>query len=154
MPLPDADLATPSRLILGNFHRLLGRDLVELDDSLRPPAETLFQAAPAVLAALGSFGSDHTFCYLNQTALDLFETTWPDIIGLPSSASAEPVHRDERRLLLDEVGRRGFIDNYSGIRISQRGRRFRILRATVFNLLDDQGSYLGQAATFSDWEFL
>jgi two-component system chemotaxis sensor kinase CheA len=38
------------------------------------------------------------------------------------------------------------------IRISRNGRRFRILHATVFNLLDQTGSYVGQAATFADWE--
>ena len=61
------------------------------------------------------------------------------------------MHRDERRRLLDEVGRHGFIENYSGIRISQTGRRFRIQNATVFNLLDHTGHHLGQAATFEDW---
>ncbi len=75
-------------------------------------------------------------------------------MGKPSSASAEPVHRDERRRLLDEVGRRGFIENYSGIRIGKSGRRFRIKQATVFNLLDDKDRYLGQAATFADYEYL
>jgi hypothetical protein len=62
------------------------------------------------------------------------------------------VHRDERRRLLDEVGKNGFIENYSGIRISKHGRRFRINRATVFNLLDENGTYVGQSATFADWE--
>ena len=61
------------------------------------------------------------------------------------------MHRDERRRLLDEVGRHGFIENYSGIRISKTGRRFRINHATVFNLLDPAGQYVGQAATFEDW---
>ena len=109
---------------------------------------------PAVLSALGPFGSDHLFNYANRTALGLFEYSWDELIGQPSSKSAEPVHQDERRLLLDEVGRHGFIENYSGIRISQTGRRFRIKQATVFNLLDDNGQYLGQAATFADYEYL
>jgi hypothetical protein len=70
---------------------------------------------------------------------------------VPPSSSASK-YRDERRRLLDEVGRHGFIENYSGIRISQHGRRFRIERATVFNLLDRRGEYVGQAATFADWQ--
>jgi len=48
----------------------------------------------------------------------------------------------------------GFIDDYSGIRISLNGRRFRINQATVWNVLDEAGAYAGQAATFSSWEFL
>ncbi len=64
------------------------------------------------------------------------------------------MHRDERRRLLDEVGRHGFIENYSGVRISKNDRRFRIKQATVFNLLDENGDYVGQAATFADYDYL
>jgi len=140
-----------ARLILANYRRLLGRDLADVADGPNSE-EQLYDAPCAVLSALGPFGSDHAFNYANRTALQLFEYSWDELMGKPSSASAEPLHRDERRKLLDEVGRHGFIENYSGIRISKNGRRFRIKKATVFNLLDDDGKYIGQAATFSDWE--
>ena len=141
----------PTRLVLANYRRLLGRDLGGI--TVGPEAaRQLFDAPFAVLSALGPFGADHNFNYANRTALELFEYSWDELMGKPSSASAEPVHREERRKLLDEVGRSGFIENYSGIRISKNGRRFRIKKATVFNLLDDCGVYAGQAATFSDWE--
>jgi PAS domain-containing protein len=143
--------ADSAQLILANYRRLFGRDLVTVDDPARA-AEILFGAPPAVLSALGPFGSDHLFNYANRTALELFEYPWDELIGQPSSRSAEPVHQDERRRLLDEVGRQGFIRNYTGIRISRTGRRFRIVHATVFNLLDENGTYLGQAATFARWE--
>ena len=52
------------------------------------------------------------------------------------------------------VTARGFIDDYSGIRISKMGRRFRIEQATVWNLLDEHKNHAGQAALFSQWEFL
>ncbi|MBE2180347.1 MAG: MEKHLA domain-containing protein [Chthoniobacterales bacterium] len=151
-PRPSTDLAAPTRLILANHRRLLGRDLIPGDAA--DPVRDLFEAPFVMLSALGPFGSDHIFNYANRTALVAFETSWDDLIGRPSSESAEPVHREERRRLLDEVGRHGFIEDYSGIRISRKGRRFRILRATVFNLLDDTGTYAGQAATFADWELL
>ncbi|MFI3122781.1 MAG: MEKHLA domain-containing protein [Methylococcales bacterium] len=48
----------------------------------------------------------------------------------------------------------GFIDNYQGVRISKTGKRFKISNAIVWNLVDDNGIYQGQAACFSDWEFL
>jgi len=147
---PD-DIEEPTRLILTNYRRLLGRDLAGVVEG-PAAAEKLFAAPCAVLSALGPVGSDHAFNYANQTALELFEYSWDELMGKPSSASAEPVHRDERRKLLDEVGRRGFIEDYSGIRIGKNGRRFRIKKATVFNLSDDAGRYVGQAATFADWE--
>lgn len=147
------ELLEPSRLILRNYRRIFGRDLVTPGDPDSGVA-ALFGAPFAVLSALGSFGSDHLFNYANRQALTLFEYEWNELIGKPSSSSAEPVHRDERRRLLDEVGKHGFIENYCGIRISKNGRRFRIKKATVFNLLDDEGNYAGQSATFADWERL
>jgi len=150
--LPD-NIDQPTRLILANHRRLLGRDLAGVAEGPEAAAQ-LFAASCVVLSALGPLGSDHAFNYANRTALELFEYSWNELMGKPSSASAEPVHRDERRKLLDEVGRRGFIEDYSGIRISKNGRRFRIKKATVFNLSDDAGRYLGQAATFADWERL
>ena len=137
----------PAQLILTNYRRLFGRNLVVGPDAVK----NLFEAPRAVLSALGPPGSDLLFNYANRTALTLFEYQWEELIGQPSSTSAEPVHRDERRRLLDEVSRHGFIENYSGIRISKNGRRFRINHATVFNLLDPDGQYIGQAATFDDW---
>ena len=151
LPTSRGALVNPTRLILENYRRLFGRDLVETKDGA-DLVVTLFELPRVVLSALGPSGTDHIFNYANRTALSAFETTWDQIIGLPSSQSAEPVHRDERRRLLDEVMRNGFINDYCGIRISRTGRRFRILRATVFNLLDEAGNYVGQAATFGDWE--
>lgn len=151
LPISHEALVGPTGLILDNYRRLFGRDLVE-KNGVADSVVALFEAPRVVLSALGTAGTDHIFNYANRTALSAFETTWDQLIGLPSSESAEPVHRDERRRLLDEVTRHGFINDYSGIRISRTGRRFRILRATVFNLLDEADNYAGQAATFVDWE--
>jgi len=52
------------------------------------------------------------------------------------------------------VTARGFIDDYSGVRISKTGRRFKIFRATVWNLLNEDSQPCGQAAMFGAWEFL
>jgi hypothetical protein len=56
--------------------------------------------------------------------------------------------------LLAEVAAHGFIDNYSGIRISKMGRRFRIEQATVWNLVNESGEAQGQAATFRQWTWV
>ncbi len=53
-----------------------------------------------------------------------------------------------------QVTRKGFIDDYRGIRISKTGRRFLIDNATVWNLLDENGAHYGQAATFSAWKYV
>ena len=73
---------------------------------------------------------------------------------LPSRVSAEPVHQAEREQLLATVARQGYIDNYRGVRVTKRGRRFLIEQATVWNLLDENAGHCGQAAMFSDWKFV
>jgi hypothetical protein len=67
--------AESAELILANYRRLFGRDLVDTAD---PSCATqhLWEAPRAVLSALGPPGSDHLFNYANRTALDLFEYEW------------------------------------------------------------------------------
>ena len=46
----------------------------------------------------------------------------------------------------------GFLRGYEGIRTARDGRRFRILDATIWTVEDDEGTTIGQAATFERWE--
>ena len=98
--------------------------------------------------------TDPLLNYANQAGLTLFELTWDELIVTPSRLTAEAAQRDERARLLTAVTAQGFIDDYRGVRISKSGRRFAIDRATVWTVLDEQGSPYGQAASFSDWRFL
>jgi MEKHLA domain len=155
IPAPSAEngwLESHAALLLASYARLLGRPLV---DAGRPPAaraRALYEAPFVVLSHGG--GADPTFDYGNLAAQRLFELSWAELVALPSRLSAEPLHRDERERLLGEVARRGFIEDYRGVRISRTGRRFRIERAVVWNLADAAGAPRGQAATFDRWVFL
>ena len=134
------------------YHALTGRDL--LDPALAPEAaaEALFHAPFVVLSH--DAAPDPLLTYGNRTALELFELSWEELIQMPSQLTAEAPDRAERARLLAEVAARGFIDDYSGVRISRTGQRFRIARATVWNLTDDQGRFCGQAAMFREWRAL
>ena len=48
----------------------------------------------------------------------------------------------------------GAIEDYAGVRVSANGRRFMIEGATVWNVVDEDGRYYGQAATFPRWREL
>jgi hypothetical protein len=98
--------------------------------------------------------TDPILNYGNRAALALWEMSWEELTHTPSRLTAEAPNREERARLLEVVTRRGFIDDYSGIRISKTGRRFRISRATVWNLLTEDGKPCGQAAKFDRWEFI
>ena len=92
---------------------------------------------------------DPVFNYGNRAALARFAMAWEEFTRLPSRESAEPVHRDERRRLLDRVARDGFIDDYEGVRITATGERFVVRGAVVWNVVDAEGVLRGQAATFA-----
>ena len=109
--------------------------------------------APFVLVSHGT-QADPVLNYGNAAALALWEMSWDELTRTPSRLTAEAPNREECARLLTAVTANGFIDDYSGVRISKTGRRFRIAQATVWNLLDKRGNYSGQAAMFSRWELL
>lgn len=121
-------------------------------DDPRIVADQLFQHNSVILAH--NTADDPVFVFANRTAMRLWEYSWDEIIGLPSRFTAEPDLRPDRHLLLEQVREFGFIDNYSGVRVSKSGKRFLIERATVWNLVDDAGVRIGQAATFDHWSQL
>jgi hypothetical protein len=129
-----------------------GRDLSPGDFSPTELAEKIFQA-PFVVVSHGT-EADPVLNYGNAAACALWEMSWAELTRTPSRLTAEAPNREERARLLAAVTQRGFIDDYSGVRISKTGRRFRITRATVWNLISDNSRPCGQAAMFTHWEFL
>lgn len=140
---------THAQLLLDSFARLLDRELIDRRGSAAEQAERLFQA-PFVVVSHGT-EADPVLNYGNAAALALWEMAWDELTRTPSRLTAEPVHRDERARLLARTREHGYVDDYSGIRISKTGRRFRIEQAIVWNLTDAAGLHHGQAATFDRW---
>ncbi len=149
-PAPDAGLLRLARLIVDSHQRVVGRPLVPACGDDHALWRALWNAPRVVVAH--DTQPDPVFWYGNRLALELFELDWAAFTALPSRYSAEPLAREERAALLERVSRFGFIDDYAGVRISSTGKRFRIRKATVWNLIDIEGVYRGQAASFSDWE--
>lgn len=71
--------------------------------------------------------SDRLFNYGNRRALELWELSWEEFTCMPSHKSAEPVTQEERDRLLALAPTKGFVSNYSGVRISSTGKRFYIV---------------------------
>ena len=138
--------------LMASFHRWTGRHLIEPTGDAVLDARLLFEAPFVVVS--GGAEADQMLNYANLSALGLWEMDWETLVKTPSRHTAEPMHRDERAEFLRRVRENGFIDDYSGIRISRTGRRFRIRQAIVWNVFNAIGAYVGQAATFSSWEFL
>jgi len=141
-----------SGLILSSYRRWTGSDLLPPQPSPDALAQSLFDA-PFVVISHGT-EADPILNYGNQTALRLWDMSWEEFTKTPSRLTAEPMNREERARLLAEVAKKGFIDDYQGVRISKSGRRFRIDKAIVWNLIDEHDQYCGQAATFDRWTYL
>ena len=146
-PLPE-EFRTPEAarriaLVAASFKRLLGRALVPAGPDL---VEALWRA-PLAIVAHGT-EPDPLFFFGNQAALTAFKAEPGQFAGMPSRLSAEAPLHDERRALLDRVSKQGFIDDYSGIRVTMTGEHFHIENAVVWNLIDEAGVRHGQAAVF------
>jgi len=131
-------------MIATSYARLLSRPLVEEGTDI---VDALWEA-PLAIVAHGT-EPDPLFFFANRAALEAFDTDSDCFIGMPSRLSAEELLREERQALLDRVSAVGYIDDYSGIRISAKGRRFLIRDAVVWNLVDKEGAIHGQAACFA-----
>ncbi|SDX75051.1 MEKHLA domain-containing protein [Paenibacillus sp. CF384] len=135
-------------IILNSYNRLLGKPLIPQAEQ-ESAAEALFHADLVVL----SHGTqqDPVLNYGNRAALALWEMDWDAFTRIESKHTAEPMIQEERQRFLEAVAGQGYIDDYSGIRISSSGRRFRIEQAIVWNLYDEAGEYYGQAAAFANY---
>jgi hypothetical protein len=146
-PEINEDLRKKLVMVAESFQHLTGKPLV---DEASPEGLWI---APRVIVAHGT-EADPLFFYGNRMALEAFAMDFASFTRLPSRYSAELLNREERTRLLARVTRDGFIDDYSGVRISAKGQRFRIAQAVVWNLLDREGVIHGQAATFDQWVVL
>jgi hypothetical protein len=134
---------------------LLGRELLVATPEGGadiPLSERLFQL-PVVVLSHGT-EDDPVLNYGNAAALALWERDWDTFTSIPSRLTAEPLLREERDRLLKQVADQGYVDDFSGVRISSTGRRYFVRGGIVWNLIDEHGVYQGQAAAFASYEEL
>lgn len=139
--------ADHAHLLLSSFEHFVGRPLLP-----NASPETLFHAPFPVLSH--NTAADPILTYGNRAALELWEMSWDAFTAMPSRLTAEPDERETRAELLASIGANGFIDTYTGVRISQTGRRFLIEGAIIWNLIRADGTPAGQAATFDRFTYL
>jgi len=142
-PPSDARL----RLIAESYQRLTGKPLLPELPQDEGALRAAMWDAPFAIVAHGT-EADPIFFYGNQYALQHFEMGFEEFARLPSRLSAEPMLQEAREQALAKVAQQGYIDGYSGMRVAKSGRRFMITDCTIWNLLDAQGGYHGQAAIF------
>ena len=141
-----------SKLILDTYYKIKGMPLFDLEDSDARKAYLLYHA-PFVVVSHGT-ESDPIFNYANDTAQKLWNLDWEEFVKLPSRQSAEPDRQEDRQRLLATAAEQGYVDGYEGIRKSSDGKRFKIQNVLLWNLTDEDGKPLGQAAFYRNWTYL
>jgi hypothetical protein len=132
-------------LLADSYRRLVGLSLTPEGMTAEGAMRWLYEEALFAVLAHNT-APDPVFIYGNKAAQRRFEYEWEELTALPSRLSAEAPERSERRRFLERVARDGFVSGYGGIRIAKSGQRFRIENATVWQIIDAEGTYRGQAA--------
>lgn len=134
--------------MIDSYRHWTGRNIIVSAD----PADALYHA-PFVLVSHG-VQADPVFCYANLAAQKLWQMDWDTFTALPSRLSAEPDAQEERERLLEVAAKQGYAGDYRGVRVASDGRRFRIHGCVLWNVLNKTHDKIGQAASFSHWEWL
>jgi hypothetical protein len=155
--IPQAIWNTPkivswTQIILDSYQKIVKNELIVRENNPIDETKVLYHA-PFVVVSHDT-QTDPILNYGNEIALNLWEMSWDIFIKTPSRLTAEPMNRQDREEMLKLVNARGFIDNYRGVRISSKGKRFYIDRAIVWNLVTPENELCGQAAAFSEWSFI
>ena len=139
-------------VLLQSQQRAFSRPLIasaQPGQSKRLLCQNLFACGFPVLAH--GTEQDPKLSYANAAALQLWASHWDELIGMPSRLTAPDSERAERSSALGQAKRLDAVQNYRGIRISRKGRRFMINKARIWSLWDTKERVYGQAACFSDW---
>lgn len=151
-PWQQPPIQRHSLLLWTSFRQWTGQELVPQQPDPQQLAAALFHA-PFVLLSHGT-EADPILNYGNQQALDLWQLSWQELTQMPSRYTAEPMERQDRSRLLNQAAQQGYINHYQGVRISKTGQRFRVQDVQIWDVLDQQGAKHGQAAQFSQWQWL
>mgnify|MGYP001577431272 FL=1 len=140
------------KILLDSFEKLVQKQIIVRTGDAVKDLKLIDEGAFALVSHNAE--KDPILNYGNQFALDLWDLNWDDFIKTPSRKTAEIDLRTRREEVLEIVIKKGFYDEYEGVRISSKGKRFRIKNAIIWNVLDKQNGRIGQAAYFTDIEYI
>ncbi len=144
----DFDIHRQVALLCSSYTHWTGLHLIPHGLGAEDAVSALMAGPYAVVSH--DTADDPIFNYANLRALELFEMDWASFTRLPSRLSAEAVNQEKRGKALDEVAKHGFVRGYCGIRIASSGRKFWIRDTTIWNVVDSNGVFSGQAALIGE----
>lgn len=136
-----------------SFAHVTGRDLfAEAGIDPAMPGASAWRGDFALLTHRGDPAA--MLNYGNRFVLSLWEMDWDQFAATPSAATAPEDGVEERRQMMEEVARTGFVSGYNGRRISRSGRLFVIRDVTVWRLDEPDGGNFGVAAFFRRYDYV
>jgi hypothetical protein len=155
----DPEMITHGGYLIESYNKLSGKELVNMELYSKDPEKAIkemFMNCNRIVLSHGTQKDNDgpILNYGNTAALKLFAADWDSLTKMPSryTASTE-VDRDLRQKFMQTVTDKGYVDNYTGVRIGLNKVKFAIKEAEVWNIVI-QGTYIGQAASFEKYEFL
>lgn len=138
-PYLSPEASAYAALLANSFYLATGLSL--------PDEATALWLHPQPLVSHGT-QADPIFRYANLAALTLWETDWKSFTQMPSrlSAQADAAIQSDRSAHLAAALACSHVADYQGIRISAKGKRFRIADTILWNVTDAEGLRHGQAA--------
>ena len=136
-----------SRLIADCYLLTFNKPIFDLQNDLSDLefAKTLFFASGGILSH-DIVNGDNIYNYANLAALKIFERSYQQQTGIPSSKSAQEDNspqRDRNNLLANCLFHGSAEVNTS--RLTGKGRTVKINNGELFNLANERGIYSGQA---------
>ncbi|KNC99940.1 uncharacterized protein SPPG_05313 [Spizellomyces punctatus DAOM BR117] len=142
-----------------SFHHYFNQTLVPF--TARPSKNELLKVADTVYALPFIFlthtgtptgGHDPIYNFGNEKALSVFGRTPAELLQFPSRLSAGPDERTRREDFMREVAVKGCVKDYDCIRVKKDGSPLKMWDGYVWNVRDESGEIVGQAAMFKKWQ--
>jgi hypothetical protein len=94
--------------------------------------------------------ADPIYNFANRAACTAFWRSYDDVVQLPSARSVVLQSDDEAKRieLMKAVTNQGYVEGATGIRVRDDGRFIKLVDAVVWNVVDNDGTHIGQAAFF------
>nr|ABD75301.1 class III homeodomain-leucine zipper protein C3HDZ2 [Selaginella kraussiana] len=135
--------------ILRSYKANFGLDLTESDPG---STDAFWHHKDAILCC--TWKTIPEFIFANRAGLEMLDTTWNDLHGLPWDKTLDDNGRKSSASDFAQIIQQGFAELPAGIRISSKGRPAAYERVIAWKVLDEENNAQFIAYMFMNWSFL
>jgi len=154
-PYLQTEVIMHNLMMVESYKRKVGKPIMD-DAEIHEIAKLIWEAPYGVISHdMEEDPANPKYDYANKAALDLFQATWDELIGQPSSCTTEDVNQNiaDRQKLLKQTQDEGTAAVHSYWRKGLKGRSVCISNGLLWNIEAPSGVLIGQAIAIHEWEF-